>query len=622
MTTPLTCESLKLRHARLAWLQETAHKERDAFILEAKGADARLARAPKLQAHLESMQSQTHAQTVGAYESILTELVHEVMGPGRDVKLTTGYRNNQPALDIDVMQGEFTEDILEGNGGALTNVVCAGLRFTAVARSGKRRFLVLDEPDCWTKPERVPAFFKALASVCEQAGFQALVVSHHPMDPRDPNCLEGAEDMPASVSYVRLRTDKSGKVVADCELSGEVTEGIEGFRAQDFRTHLDTQAKIGPAMTLLTGDNNLGKSALMAGLRALARGGASDAHIRHKTDELLFELSLLKEGVRHSVSLQRKRKGSPRVTLTHRIEGQAEPEHEERGSQHSVPDWLSELLDLDTIEGLDPQLLGQKTPVFLLDQSATVRAKLLYAGREAAILAKMFSLHRKQVAEDRERMTRLGVLIANRTQQVDATVGLDVIGAAITSLSGRREVLTASEMKQRSLEAVLPRLARATAQARMTVPPITLTPPLLHDCVGLHKMARQLSRVQSFVAQYREVVLPEAPLLKDTRGLQRAGVQIRRLSVVAQLPPPPALPVAPELHQSGRLANAMTQLVRATQRITALEAEQLQITRQIEIEHAVLESLIAEVGGTCPLCHSALTQENLTQESVAHDAVY
>lgn len=611
MTTPLTCESLRLRQARLAWLRESARKERDEHILALRLADQRQQLAPKIQAHLESIQGKTHAQTVGAYEAILTELVHEVLGPGRDVKLTTGFRNNQPALDIDVLQGEFTEDVLDGNGGALTNVVCAGLRFAVIARSGTRRFIVLDEPDCWLKPARVPAFFKALASVCEQAGFQALVVSHHPLDPRDPNCIEGAEVLPDSVSYARLYMGADGKVAADCELSGDVTDGIASLHAVDFRTHLDTTVRLGPGLTLLTGDNNLGKSAIIAGLRAVARGGASDAHIRHTTDSLKFAIALIKEGQRHRLVLQRKRKGSPRVTLTHYIDGVDGAVHEERGSQHSVPDWLSSLLNLDTIEGLDPQLLGQKTPVFLLDQPASVRAKLLYAGREAAILAKMFALHRKQVAEDRDLVAKLNALIGAKTLQLDATNDLDTLDSRLTVLSGKAEELKVSDLKQKTLAAVLPKLTRATAQAELSAPALSVAVPELHDCVGLQRKAKQISRTKAVVESHVEVTLPVAPTLKDSRSLHKAGVQISRLSAVANLPLLPPPPAAPELHPTVALAQRFQRLAKAVQAVAALEAEEQKLLRETEVEHTLLEALIAEIGGACPLCNSTLTKESL-----------
>src|SRR3546814_1392065 len=47
---------------------------------------------------------------------------------------------------IDKQEGRH-EDILDGNGGALTNVVCLGLRAIATAKARKRMFMALDEAD-------------------------------------------------------------------------------------------------------------------------------------------------------------------------------------------------------------------------------------------------------------------------------------------------------------------------------------------------------------------------------------------------------------------------------------------------------------------------------------------
>src|SRR3546814_26732 len=85
-----------------------------------------------------------------------------------------------PALDVFAARPDGRrEDILDGNGGALTNVVSMGLRLIATVKSGKRPFMALDEPDCWTKPERIPSLFRILKESAGRLGVQCLVVSHH-----------------------------------------------------------------------------------------------------------------------------------------------------------------------------------------------------------------------------------------------------------------------------------------------------------------------------------------------------------------------------------------------------------------------------------------------------------
>lgn len=600
---------LRVRLGQLSWHESRAKEEQVNSAKELNAAAARQARAPALQGYLETVQARQHEQTVGAYEAILTELVHEVLGPVRDVKLSTGFRNSQPALDIDVLHGDHLEDVLEGNGGALTNVICAGLRFAVIARSGKRRFLVLDEPDCWIKPERVPAFVRALDSVCVQAGFQALMVSHHPIEP---------EDLPESVSVVTLFTNPdTGQVEASSVLSAPVEEGILSVHAVDYRTHTNTKALLGPGLTLLTGDNNLGKSALTSGIRVLARGGATDAHIRHDEESLSYTLELRAQGVEHVLNLVRVRKGSPRVTLQHFVKGEAEPRHVERGSQHSVPGWVSELLDMDTIEGLDPQLTGQKSPVFLLDEPASTRAKLLYAGREAAILAKMFALHRQQTREDDKTVTRLQAVLANLTHQIDAVRTLPTLTTTVEALAEQEAALESKQSKATALRQFIPKVERVTAVAAVRVPDAvqSIAVPALRPTLELQRLAKQISRIQRSVAAYRPVAMPEVPELKDTIRLHRMGVSLNRLqSFLARVQLPP-LPEAPVLHPAAELNVVLSNLNKAAATVARYEKEQREVQAQVAAVEAQLADLLASLGETCPVCQQPMAHH---EKGVTH----
>lgn len=606
-------QQLKLRYSQLAWKRASAEKElvtEEARLLEVQ---ARLLQAPKLLSHLEAIQASAHTKAVGAYEVILTQIVHEVLGDRWSVKLTTGYRNNQPSLDIDVIRTDedAVEDILDGNGGALTNVVCAGLRFAVIARAGGRRFIVLDEPDCWMEPARVPAFFRALAQVCEKAKFQAIVVSHHKMDPQDPESLPGADLMPDSVSYVRLREGTAHKIHADCQLAGAVTDGVVSLRAQNLRTHLDTTIRLGPALTFLTGTNNLGKSALIAGLRSLARGGASDSHIRHKTDGLQFDVELLKAGQPHFLSLSRMRKGSPRVILRHWLKGQESPLHEERGAQHSAPEWLSDLLDIREIEGLDPHLMGQKTPVFLLDQPASVRAKLLYAGREAALLARMFKMHRQDTMDAEKAETRSLTLITALRNQLTALSRVSSMEPMVNALVVSEKTIETAAQRRLSLEGFIPKLARITTTTSIPAPTLAVTPPVLHDTLGLQRLAKQIAKLDGQARSVKLPALPAAPVLHDNLALRRVGAQLGKLAAVERLPALPTLPVAPVLSKSHELDELIKRLARQEAQVTAIQNQLAGVTAELTLQHAELDALVEFIGGVCPVCHQHMTKENI-----------
>ena len=45
-----------------------------------------------------------------------------------------------------------------------------------------RRFLVLDEQDCWLRPDLVPRLVKIVHDAGKALGFQVLMISHHDVE--------------------------------------------------------------------------------------------------------------------------------------------------------------------------------------------------------------------------------------------------------------------------------------------------------------------------------------------------------------------------------------------------------------------------------------------------------
>jgi len=97
--------------------------------------------------------------------------VRDVLPGEKPVALDLSTERGLAALDICVRRPDGTlEDVLEDNGGALTNVVGMALRLIAVVKAGVGRFLALDEADCWIAPERVPAFYRVLPRPIRRPG--------------------------------------------------------------------------------------------------------------------------------------------------------------------------------------------------------------------------------------------------------------------------------------------------------------------------------------------------------------------------------------------------------------------------------------------------------------------
>ncbi len=94
---------------------------------------------------------------------------------------------------------------MRGQGGSVANVVSVGLRMFAITPLDERRhrrFLVLDEQDCWLHPDLVPKPTRIVQEAGTALGFQVLMISHHDVS----NFLRHADKV------YRLTTDRGSGV--------------------------------------------------------------------------------------------------------------------------------------------------------------------------------------------------------------------------------------------------------------------------------------------------------------------------------------------------------------------------------------------------------------------------
>ena len=204
-------ERLRLTQSRLAGIREAAVQREAVLALKVGQAKGRLALADEAKEALEGLQHLAHERSVGVFEKLLSAILADVLPAKGAVKLLLGTERGLPALDVQIENGDAVEDALDGSGGAVTNVLVGGLRFSALTRTPNRPFMVLDEPDCWLKPDRVRAFIGVIAQVAAKAQTQTVLISHH-----EPGLFEGL------VNLVRL------------------VGGPEGPEAQVIEPHVST----------------------------------------------------------------------------------------------------------------------------------------------------------------------------------------------------------------------------------------------------------------------------------------------------------------------------------------------------------------------------------------------
>ena len=117
-----------------------------------------------------------------AIESTLTKALQEVLDQPVEFKATASFKRDTAHVDFSIERDGNEEDIMKGQGGSVANVVSVGLRMFAVTSLEEkmhRRFLVLDEQDCWLHPDLVPRLVRIVQEAGTALGFQVLMISHH-----------------------------------------------------------------------------------------------------------------------------------------------------------------------------------------------------------------------------------------------------------------------------------------------------------------------------------------------------------------------------------------------------------------------------------------------------------
>lgn len=183
---PASPRLLERRFDRLQALAEARHAEFCRLHGERRMVRDFLEIAPRAGALLDELSRALFGEILDEIETNLSHAIREILGQERRVvscrDLKAGRLHIQ--FQIEREDGEI-EDILRGQGGSVCNILSVGLRLVALSLldpAAHRPFLVLDEQDCWLKPELVPRFMCVIKAVADKLGLQVLVISHHQID--------------------------------------------------------------------------------------------------------------------------------------------------------------------------------------------------------------------------------------------------------------------------------------------------------------------------------------------------------------------------------------------------------------------------------------------------------
>ncbi len=131
-------------------------------------------------------------QVLGGLQSRLTIALQDVLQQPIEFHAAADFKRGSAIVDFSIRRDGNAEDIRRGQGGSVQNILSVGLRMFALASldpGQHRRFLVLDEQDCWLHPDLVPRLVKIVSQAARELEFQVLMISHH-----DIGLFEGYAD--------------------------------------------------------------------------------------------------------------------------------------------------------------------------------------------------------------------------------------------------------------------------------------------------------------------------------------------------------------------------------------------------------------------------------------------
>lgn len=585
-----TALNLDRRRVALQSVRAVLLQQNTAAAHAASKARARVELIEPVKNFLERLQKREHERAVGAYETLLSAFLNDVLPGERSVVMDLYSERGAPALDVFVRKsGGDLEDALHGTGGSVTNILSTGLRVIALLRSGRRRFLILDESDCWIKPDLIPKFAKTVAQIACDLDVQIVMISHH-----SESLFEGHVDH-------RLRLEKSaGRLSAEWSPGSAIpvwdpeAVGIRSIEIKNFQSHEHTLVSLSPTVTLIQGDNDIGKSVIANVMRAVFDQNAGDSVIRHGASGAEVNIDF---GPGLLLNWKRNRSGRVRVAHTLLDPSDMSVRHASEGTK--TPEWLLNATGIGRSEGIDIQIGQQQTPVFLLDQPASTRAKALAVGQESGYIAGMMAVDKKDSQDARASLAGNEATLESMRHRLAVLNGLDEGGSCLPAAAKLDEAVS----RKARLDLAVRKISEAQKRVERLALPESGCPaaPSRGRTVMMDEFVRRWSRLDDLAGVLDGLGARAELAGPPTYSSGRAGLMATRLkeligktAVLGRLgrptdgpPPPPATP---------GMAAAASVWRRASN-------EEDNLNEEVRLAVADLSSL-ESIG--CPTCHRPL----------------
>lgn len=375
-----------------------------------------LEKQPIMQDFLSQLQFVLQEKNIGFFSSLMTALSNDVIfsqtksNDDNELSQTINFdlyvKSGMPALKINAKT--FDNNFEKITSGGLRNVIATGLRVLALWRLtanenlqthkadfSHRRFLFLDEPDCWIANDSMPNYAKLLYQLSTHFNLQILMVTHKSVDYFKEYAKIYELTKQNNYTDIQLLSCPEKEMEHD-----ENQEKIRSVRLQNVKVFKDVQFDLDDHLTIIVGKSFVGKSVIMEAFNALLNNDSDNELIRHFENKasIILNMDTLQDNVLNNYSLlwERVRKTNTeypqkvRYRLYHNQDNQNILLNDEFES-HTVPDFAINVLKMKKIDGINIHLGMQDDMNFLFNSNISdqERAKILSLGKESSYIHKM-----------------------------------------------------------------------------------------------------------------------------------------------------------------------------------------------------------------------------------------
>lgn len=179
---PASPRDLREHFQELRWQERKLAEQLQANRTKLAEMETFLTQAPRIADRLDQLSQHLFGDILDEVERNLSLALREILEQDLKVVTTREVKKGKVNIAFGIERQGKREDILTGQGGSVCNIISVGLRLIALSQlheKDHRRFLILDEQDCWLRPDLVPRLMRIIHTIAHKLQFQILVISHH-----------------------------------------------------------------------------------------------------------------------------------------------------------------------------------------------------------------------------------------------------------------------------------------------------------------------------------------------------------------------------------------------------------------------------------------------------------